>query len=120
MVFHVLIASHSKMCLYLSLNRGFPMRKSVAKKFENGNGPPAEVEPTPITSQEDKVSSLSLEESPVKSEISFNKLAGKVANPGPGVTNSLTVPGYDNISALNMSTMSLDHEGIEPNSELLK
>ena len=97
------------------------MRKSVARKFENGNGPPTEVvEPTPITSQEDKVSSLSLEESPVKSEISFNKLAGKVANPGPGVTNSLTVPGYDNISALNMSTMSLDHEGIDPDSELLK
>jgi len=95
------------------------MRKSVAKKFENG--PPTElVEPTPITSQEDKVSSLSLEESPVKSEISFNKLAGKVANPGPGVTNSLTVPGYDNISALNMSTMSLDHEGIDADSELLK
>jgi len=109
------------MCLYLSLNRGFPMRKSVAKKFESGNGPPTEVvEPTPITSQEDKVSSLSLEDSPVKNESTFNKLAGKVANPGPGVTNSLTVPGYDNISALNMSTMSLDHEGIDADSELLK
>ena len=104
----------------ISRKMGFPMRKSVAKKYEEG--PPTEVGGKEVG---DKVSTLTVseaEDTPAKNESQFSKLAAEVANPGSEVSNSLQMDGVSlsnlaNISALNMSNMSLASD-IDP--ELLK
>jgi len=106
----------------ISRKMGFPMRKTVAERFQATANMPDEVCKKNMTGP---VSSLTIAEDGVmmserglKSEREFSQLAGRVEDTS-GVGNSLTLDGsFRNMSALHMSNMSLLLNDID--EELLK